>query len=268
MRQFVSSVPPNSNGLLEISGKDFHYLKNVLRLSVGDMAPVSIPGGQLLQTTVCKIDSASRKIVLQVCDSGKKSLFESPALEAEIFSLLQFIPKPQKMELIVRQAAECGIKNIVPVMGEYSQGGNEKALQKLERFERVIKEARQQSGSQVETKIFQPQKLEAALDLAGGDDFLGGQNFPAAKLVFYERTEKTVPLHSALFGPDCLKPRSVTFAVGSEGGVSPSEFDLLLSRGFKAVHFDTNILRCETAALYAAAAIQSALALFDNFNRR
>ena len=49
------------------------------------------------------------------------------------------------------------------------------------------------------------------------------------------------------------------YAVGSEGGISPSECELFLSRGFKAVHFNTNILRCETASLYAAAAIQSAL---------
>ena len=283
MRQFVSAVLPNSKGLLEIAGKDFHYLRNVLRLQVGDMAPVSVPGGSLLQTTVCRVDDAAKKITLQVCaDCGLDDSQESSAAAVAsgprtFMTLLQFVPKPQKMELIVRQATECGIANIIPVIGEYTQAGSEKALQKSDRFERIIREARQQSGSQVETKIFEPQKLERALELIEGGDFGQEQNSwqgqeaaaatfssaPAAKIVLYERGEKTMPLLAALgLSADCgnkEKPGACVFAIGSEGGISPAEFELLLERGFKAVHFNTNILRCETAALYAAAAIQSAL---------
>ncbi|MBR5965886.1 MAG: 16S rRNA (uracil(1498)-N(3))-methyltransferase [Treponema sp.] len=283
MRQFVSAALPNSKGLLEIAGKDFHYLRNVLRLQVGDMAPVSVPGGRLLQTTVCRVDDAAKKITLQVCaareqdDSQESSAAAVASGPRTFMTLLQFIPKPQKMELIVRQATECGIANIVPVIGEYTQAGSEKALQKSDRFERIIREARQQSGSQVETKIFEPQKLERALELIEGGDFGQEQNSlqgqeaaaatfssaPAAKIVLYERGEKTMPLSAALgLSADCgnkEKPGACVFAIGSEGGISPAEFELLLERGFKAVHFNTNILRCETAALYAAAAIQSAL---------
>ena len=339
MRQFVSAVAPNSKGLLEITGKDFHYLRNVLRLQVGDMAPVSVPGGALLQSTVCKVDDARKKITLQVCASpcgqndsqaqdaaGQNSLqaqeaavCNSPAGSGKFartpLALLQFIPKPQKMELIVRQATECGVAAVIPVIGEYTQAGSEKALQKSDRFERIVREARQQSGSQVETKIYAPQKLQAALDLLERADFWRQQNFwqaqevAAAKIVLYERSERTVPLAAALFGlaGDCsqaqeaarspslasdsgsgdstlgagssslaidsssgagslslatssgARPAACVFAIGSEGGISPAEYELLLERGFKAVHFNTNILRCETAALYAAAAIQSAL---------
>lgn len=267
MRQFVSAVAPNSKGLLEIAGKDFHYLRNVLRLQVGDMTPVSVPGGTLLQTTVCKVDDAAKKITLQVCavsgqdDSQGQDGSSAPRT---YMTLLQFVPKPQKMELIVRQATECGIANIIPVLGEYTQAGSEKALQKSDRFDRIIREARQQSGSQVETKIFEPQKLERALELLeDGSLGLGGDLQAAAKIVMYERGEKTMSLSDALglCADSGLenKPRACVFAIGSEGGISPAEFELLLERGFKAVHFNTNILRCETAALYAAAAIQSAL---------
>ena len=35
MRQFVSTVNPDKKGLIEINGKDFRYLKQVLRLSAG-----------------------------------------------------------------------------------------------------------------------------------------------------------------------------------------------------------------------------------------
>lgn len=277
MRQFVSAVAPSSKGLLEITGKDFHYLRKVLRLSPGDMISLSLPGGVLQDATICKVDDGAKKIELQICDSQGQSRAGQDCpqgLEAAPrtrLALLQFIPKPQKMELIVRQAAECGVAAIVPVIGEYTQGGSEKALQKSDRFEKIIREARQQSGSQVETQIFPPCKLPAALGLID-------KNEPAAlRLFLYERTEGTLPLSAALFGQgqDCSKaqeaaaasigpaksraPISCVYAVGCEGGISPAECEALVSRGFRAVHFNTNILRCETASLYAAAAIQSAL---------
>ncbi len=259
MRQFVSSVAPNSKGLLKISGKDFHYLKNVLRLSVGDMIPLSLEGGVLQDATVCKVDDGAKTITIQVCQNQNNCA--NGARNRASYALLQFIPKPQKMELIVRQAVECGIEKIIPVMGEYTQGGNEKPLQRPERFERIIREARQQSGSQVESKMYEPQTLLSALDMIEEENFFLGQESggAAAKVFFFERSQKTVSLDEALFNGQKAAPRFCVFAVGSEGGISPSEFDLLLSRGFKAVHFNTNILRCETAALYAAAAIQSAI---------
>lgn len=52
----------------------------------------------------------------------------------------------------------------------------------------------------------------------------------------------------------------MTIAVGNEGGISPSEIKLLKEKGFfSTIHFEGNILRCETAALYGIAAVQSAL---------
>ena len=278
MRQFVSAVAPNSKGLLEITGKDFHYLRKVLRMASGDMLSLSLPGGVLQDATVCKVDDGAKKITIQVCGTDvadeNRSQDKNPAALRTRLALLQFIPKPQKMELIVRQATECGVSAIVPVIGEYTQAGFEKALQKSDRFEKIIREARQQSGSQVETKIYPPQKLSAALDLveeilsqaqnAGGSSGLANESV-VAKIFLYERTDKTVPLSAALSGQkqDCSQAQDAAaacvYAVGCEGGISPAETELLVARGFKGVHFNTNILRCETASLYAAAAIQSAL---------
>ncbi|MBO7123905.1 MAG: RsmE family RNA methyltransferase [Treponema sp.] len=281
MRQFVSAVAPNSKGLLEISGKDFHYLRKVLRLAVGDMINLSLPGGLLQGATVCKVDDRAKKIALQVCGtvgSGENSSQDKNAARSNglqdlkggasrtFMTLLQFIPKPQKMELIVRQAAECGIANVIPVIGEYTQAGSEKPLQKTDRFDRIVREARQQSGSQVETKIFPPMKLSEALELIERGDLSSESDM--AKIFFYERGEKTVSLLAALLGKEqdgsqaqdaAAAATACVYAVGSEGGISPAECELLFAKGYKAVHFNTNILRCETAALYAAAAIQSAL---------
>ena len=54
------------------------------------------------------------------------------------------------------------------------------------------------------------------------------------------------------------KIKRVAIAVGSEGGISPEEVRTLEEKGlFQPIHFAVNILRCETAALYGIAAVQS-----------
>jgi 16S rRNA (uracil1498-N3)-methyltransferase len=51
-------------------------------------------------------------------------------------------------------------------------------------------------------------------------------------------------------------PDLVVFAVGPEGGFSSSEVFRFLEAGFKALVIGNTVLRTETAALYAAAAIR------------
>ncbi len=54
--------------------------------------------------------------------------------------------------------------------------------------------------------------------------------------------------------------RAVAIFCGNEGGISPDELELLVKKALLCpVHFSVNILRCETAALYGIAAIQTAI---------
>ena len=80
----------------------------------------------------------------------------------------------------------------------------------------------------------------------------------SAAVVLSERNDFCVPLSDAVFtGVTCA-----AIAVGSEGGISPDEMTALRNAGFTPVHLAGNILRCETAALYGIAALQTALAEF------
>ena len=54
------------------------------------------------------------------------------------------------------------------------------------------------------------------------------------------------------------KIKRAAIAVGSEGGLSPDEVRILEEKAlFVPIHFAVNILRCETAALYGIAAVQT-----------
>lgn len=264
MRQFIVSSVPDKNGIISVSGKDFRYLRQVLRVKIGDMINVRLPDGTLSNTTVCNILENQKQIQLQICQKGSDDESVTRGVQAEQISsanasieywLFQFIPKASKMEQIIRQATECGIKNIVPVIGEYSQKNNVLAMEssKKDRFLRIVREARQQSGSPVETTILDAVSLKEAISLWNEETLADGEK---AAVVLWECCEQTKTVHEVLSKSDIKK---VAIVIGSEGGISPSEIQELSLNGFIPIHFDTNILRCETAALYGIAAVQCAL---------
>ena len=286
MRQLIVKSNQDKNGLVIIDGKDFHYLRQVLRVKNGDMINVCLPDGVLYESTVCKIDDKGKKITLQLCGllrqaqgpqrthqpqglgeqtavHGGLDPVEGPSVE---FTLFQFIPKPQKLDLIVRQATECGVKNIVPVISEYAEKGSIAALQKgkLDRLERIIREARQQSGSPVDTKVWEPVTVEQAVDLwnnmkkeAGGEEKSAG--FVLSERSVVRQAHQPQGTDEGRFARhDNLKV--VSIVCGNEGGISPQELELLVKKGlFSPIHFSVNILRCETAALYGIAAVQTGI---------
>ena len=263
MRQLIIKKNQDKNGLVIIDGKDFHYLRQVLRVKAGDMVNVCLADGVLYESTVCKIDDKGKKITLQLCGS-ENGVPEAPEGTAVNFTLFQFIPKPQKLDLIVRQATECGVKNIIPVISEYAEKGSIAALQKgkLERLERIIREARQQSGSPTDTKIFEPVTVEKAIEIWNKMKEEAGGEEKSAGFVLSERAVEGEGPFESLRDPRSPhgSRKLVSIVCGNEGGVSPQELELLVKKGlFCPIHFSVNILRCETAALYGIAAIQTAI---------
>lgn len=274
MRQLILDKMPDKKGIVSVEGSDFKYLRQVLRVKSGDMINLRLLDGTLQNSTVAAVDDKSKKILLQICanvssnasvGSGAQGTVtrgtvtrgvQAEEIQSEVASLsqeyilFQFIPKPQKFEQIVRQATECGVKTIVPVIGEYSEKSSLLALQgnKKDRLEKIIREARQQSGSPVETVVTEAMTLGEAL----------GRYERDVAFVLYERQvdEGTSTAELLKTNPQAKK---IGIACGCEGGISPNEIELLTKKGlFIPVHFSVNILRCETAALYGIAAVQVA----------
>ena len=260
MRQLIIEKNQDKNGLVIIDGKDFHYLRQVLRVKAGDMVKLRLSDRELYNSTVAKIDDSAKKITLQICAETQPPIIENVTSQstAPEYTLFQFIPKPQKLELIVRQATECGVKNIVPVISEYAEKGSIAALAggKKERLERIVREARQQSGSPVDTTIFDPVTVEQAIEI--WNKIKEQTDGDAAGYVLSERTVEEP------FGRFKDKPpAAVCIVCGNESGISPDELELLTKKALLyPVHFSVNILRCETAALYGIAAVQTAITGF------
>lgn len=277
MRQFILEKNPDKNGIVTLSGKDFKYLHQVLRIKNGDMLNACLPDGSLQNFTVANVDYKAHKIILQICaDSSFTNnvtrgvsadiILEEASSAATEYWLFQFVPRLQKLEQIIKQATECGIKKILLINGEYTEKSSLMALSdgKRERLEKIIKEARQQSGSPVQTEFTKILSLNEAIDLWKNhisEKNLSDEN--VASMVLSERNDNTVFVESLVANKKDISLAAI--AVGNEGGISPDEVALLVKEGkFLPVHFSGNILRCETAALYGIASTQI---LIDKNNR-
>ena len=96
MRQFISEVFPDKNGILKLEEKDFRYLKQVLRVKTGDMINIRLPDSSLKRFTVCKIQENKKTLILQECASKiseENSLTrgtQASALEKNALSTTEF----------------------------------------------------------------------------------------------------------------------------------------------------------------------------------
>lgn len=253
MRQFISAAMPDADGRLILTNiKERKYLLRVLRLSAGSAVDVRLPDGSLLPMVIADHRSDSIELVsaagIQTQSSARGVGARSIQKSAVEFWLFQFMTKPQKMDIIIRQAAEVGMSRILPVRGSYSPI-QEKSLRQ-ERWERIIKEARQQSGSPTATQVFPPMQLEEAAKL-----WLSERGSSYHAILMNENTDSPPPAY-----PDPAQHiTQAALAVGCEGGMTQKERDTLMEIGFKPVHFKTNILRAETAALYGMAVLQTSI---------
>ena len=244
MKQFIIEQEPDGNGMLTLSGKAFVYLIKVRRMREGDILPVLLPQSGAADMVIDSINTVKK--TLRVKRQTAHAML-APLPTAELI-LLQWVLKGSKTDTIIRQATEAGVRAVLPVIGEFSVAKKQTPAQ-LERFRRIIKEARQQSGSPVNTVVMEPAPLSEALNTLK-------TLVPAATTVFAQCSEAagaSVGFHRLL----AEKPSHIVLAIGAEGGISPTEATILHEAAFQTVHFNTNVLRAETAALYAIAAVQT-----------
>jgi len=265
MKRFILNSEPDRNGTIRLGGEDYHYLVRVRRLAPGEFFPGLLPSGVKVSVKVLSVDSA---VLTGMAAPEQPGAGEAPADQGNVLPglpplvLMQALPKGDKMDLIVRQAAEAGIGEIIPFVSEFSlprlktrgkppQQGSaaHSSLAKAARWQRIVREARQQSGSPVATRLCEPMPFSGLIDRWGD---IKSQYPGALGLLLHQ-----IPLEQdSLHGYLDIIPELVAVAIGPEGGFSPSEVAAFLEAGFKPLTIGVNVLRTETAAVYAAAAIQ------------
>ncbi len=164
---------------------------------------------------------------------------------AEI-TLVLAIFKFDRMEWGIEKCTELGVSRIVPVIARRTDSHLAAASGKrLERWQRIARQASEQSRRAAPPEIAAPVKVAEALNLPG-----------ASRIVLAESEERTLLR-------DVVKPLTandgIVLAVGPEGGWTEDELQLFRQAGWISASLGKTILRAETAAMAATAIVASAL---------
>lgn len=237
MRQFVLPDEYTGGPELVLRGKSHHYLARVLRLHAGDAFAGLDAHGNPVSITIEAIDAASAKLRIAPGDRP-----DAPELGLPRITLYQCLPKGRVMDHIVRQAVEAGVQRIVPVLSEHSvaRPSVDEASARARRWSRIVREALQQSG----TRTIPVVAPLMPFDAIPADHHGSG-------LFFHERPLAHKTIHEYLV----RNPDEISLVVGPEGGLSEQETELLADAGFGAAYLGRSVLRVETAALFAIAAV-------------
>ena len=249
MKQFLLPGRYAGEERFTLRGGDFRHLIMVLRLSAGTELPARDVRGIPYDMRILHIGEHECSVQLSRRSGSAEGIPQSSAAQpgsGTRIILLQCLPKGRKIDFIVRQATEAGVARIVPIISERTLVRPGSQDGRGERLWRIAREAVQQSGAPAIPVIDEPRSISSLVDR--GEDW-------GTALVFHEKPVGGKPLHVLLAD----QPALVSVLVGPEGGLSESELALLTGAGFQAVHFDTGVLRVETAATYALGAVMTIL---------
>jgi len=242
---------------LVLTGKDYNYIVRVLRLKEGQEITGRDSQGNTWVLRIVNVSAASCTLLSSGRTEARATTDALPSSGPEkTIVLYQCIPKGRKTDDIIRMATEAGVSRIVLVHSRNCVSdftGSEQG--KFSRFESVVREAVQQSGSLVPTVV------EGVIDIKDVPEHFGklcDTTGMKGKGLFFHQCpvgEKQQDLVGLLSGFD----GAAGILIGSEGGLTDAETQNLIEGKFAPVLLKTNILRCETAAIYAIAAVQTLL---------
>lgn len=212
-----------------------HHLLNVLRLKAGDTVILFDGRGSEYPASIRRIDKSG--ITLTV--SGRRAVSRESPLKA---LLAQGISSGERMDYTVQKCVELGVAAIQPLLAQRSvvRLAGERAQKRVAHWQSVAAAACEQCGRNQLPAIYPVLPLMSWLATP-----------PAGECLVLSPGAPT-PLR------DIARPAgAVTLLVGPEGGWNEEEIAAAQRAGFMPLALGPRVLRTETAAVAALAAMQA-----------
>lgn len=222
------------DGQVSIDGQDHHYLFRVLRMARGESLVIFDGRGREADAVIESVDAKTATLRIGPVRA------QQAAATVTITALVALI-KGDRMDAAIEKMTELGVHRIVPIESARTVVRLEgaRAEKRRARWEAVALAAARQSESTIVPIVEPVTALTRAVE----------QSKEAAKVVLWARGGQDLP---SLLSE---RPASVAFLVGPEGGLTDEELACADSAGFLRGTLGPRILRAETAAITAAAAI-------------
>ncbi|MDY6821653.1 MAG: RsmE family RNA methyltransferase [Deferribacterota bacterium] len=211
-------IDKDLNQIDRLEDESYNYIKNVLRLKVGDN--LYILNRQKIGEF--KIENVKKGAVILNKINERELLGANYNLH-----LYQACLKREYMDEIVEKSGELGVTRFTPIYTKRSQRDLNKKT--LSRYEKLLIKGALQSEIEHIPSLSEPTEIK----------FIDNDN--NQKFLFYEGcTEKSLPK---------VKSNNISLFIGPEGGLTDDEADALKDKGFQIISPTYNILKADTAAI-------------------
>ena len=234
--RFYTDAELRSGAMAMLPEDAAHHAVHVLRLRAGEEVTLFNGRGGEYAGRIAAIERLRVSVEVLTYRALER---ESPLA----VTLVQGVSSSEKMDFTVQKATELGVAALQPVIASRSAGriAGERAAQKRAHWQRVAIAACEQCGRNRVPQVLPPVPLAEYCRTASRAD--GLLLSPDAQLGLREAAAR-------------LKG-AVALAAGPEAGYSAEEEAMLQGAGFVPVRLGPRVLRTETAALAALAALNA-----------
>jgi 16S rRNA (uracil1498-N3)-methyltransferase len=235
-------APLTAGSTVDLPPDTAAHLAKVLRARAGDELILFNGDGREFNGAIEAVRGS--RVAASVGD-GRQMNRESPLS----ITLVQCIPRGDRMDFIVQKATELGVARIVPVLSQRSVVRLDKnqAESKANHWRAVAVSACEQCGRNRLPAIEAAQPLLSYL----------GESAPGSGLRLVLEPESAPHESIAAQGPGGIEILEAEIAIGPEGGFASDELEAFRVAGFSQAGLGPRILRTETAAIAALVWLQA-----------
>jgi 16S rRNA (uracil1498-N3)-methyltransferase len=226
--------------IVELARETASHLAKVLRARSGDELILFDGRGTEFSAAIDAVRGARVTVTVGAAQTVDR---ESPLR----VTLIQCVPRGDRMDFVVQKATELGVACIVPVLSQRSvvKLDAAQAASKLLHWRAVAISACEQCGR---NRLPRVETAQSLLNFLGALPPMPAQTL---RLVLEpEAAATSAAVHAA--GVQCVE-----FAIGPEGGFAPEELEAFRLSGFTRVGLGPRVLRTETAAIAALVMLQT-----------
>jgi 16S rRNA (uracil1498-N3)-methyltransferase len=231
-RRFIADEVSDNAAVLV--GEHAEHLSRVLRARAGQDFDI-VTGASVRRGRITSV--SDDRVEFELAEEV------SPGNLPEI-TLVLAVFKFDRMEWAIEKCTELGVSQIVPVIARRTDSHlADASIKRVERWQRIARQAVEQSRRAAPPEIAAPVKFAEALNIQG-----------TPRIVLAESEEQT--LLRDVVRPDAADD-GIVLAVGPEGGWTDGELQLFRQAGWISASMGPTILRAETAAIAAVAVVAS-----------
>lgn len=222
---------------VKVIGGDAKHLKTILRAKIGDEISVVTESKEYLAEIIeINKDDVVCKLLNEIQSNNETNIN---------ITLCQGIPKQTKMETIIQQNVEVGVKSFIPLITERTVvklNDKDREQKKLERWRKIAKESAKQSKRNIVPNVQDIMTLKELVNFLKNED---------GEIIVPYELEDVKLLKKVLTAPK----KNYYIVIGPEGGFDLEEINSFLEMGAHIVTLGKRILRTETAGLVTSSVV-------------